>query len=341
MKAAELVDAGRFELRDRERPAPGPTDVLVEVSDVGICGSDVHWYDHGRMGERSIDEPLVLGHESAGQVVAVGRDVDRVAVGDEVAIEPGVPCGHCRYCRDGRYNLCPDVEFMATPGTDGAFREYVSWPAEFVHELPPTVSTREGALCEPVSVGIQAVRRADLDVGDSVLVMGVGPIGLLTMDVARAAGAATVAVADIVPSKLDRATDRGADLAIDSRTEDVGDTLREEFDGGVDVVIEATGAPPAIEAALDAPRPGGTAVLVGLAPGETVPMDAFETVRRQIDIRGSYRFANTYPTALSLLGANEVDATGTIDVEMPLERIGDAFERAKTPDVIKGLLSVN
>lgn len=341
MKAAELVDTGTFEVQSRERPDPRAADVLVEVSDVGICGSDLHWYDHGRMGERIVEEPLVLGHESAGQIVEVGRDVDTVAVGDEVAIEPGIPCGSCEYCRSGRYNLCRAVVFMATPGTNGAFREYVAWPADFIHTLPSSVSTREGALCEPVSVGIQAVRRADIDVGDTVLVVGAGPIGTLAMDVAKAAGATDLVAVDIVPSKLDRAAKRGATLTIDARETDVAKAVRDEFGTGVDVAIEATGTPPAIEATLDAPRPDGTVVLIGLAPDETVPVDTFELIRRQIDVRGSYRFANTYRTAISLLAAGEVDATGIMDFEMPLDRIGDAFERAKETDVIKGLISMH
>lgn len=341
MKAATLVDAGTMKVQSREEPEPGPSEVLVEVSNVGICGSDVHWYDHGRMGDRTVDEPLVLGHESAGRVVEIGRDVVDVAVGDAVAIEPGVPCGRCDYCRSGRYNLCPDVAFMATPGTDGAFREHVAWPADYVHVLPSSVSTREGALCEPVSVGIQAVRRADIEMGDSVLITGAGPIGLLAMDVARAAGAANIAVVDIVPAKLERAADRGADLTIDNRETDAAAAVRNEFGAGVDVAIEATGSPPAIESALEVPRPDGTAVLVGLAPDETVPVDTFELVRRQVDVRGSYRFANTYSTAISLLEAGQIDAAGTIDVELPLDRIGDAFERAKEPDVVKGMITMD
>lgn len=341
VRAAELLDAGAFELRTEERPTLGASEVLVEVSDVGICGSDVHWYEHGRMGDRVVDEPLVLGHESAGTVVEVGANVNGCAVGDEVTVEPGVPCGTCEYCRCGKYNLCPDVKFMATPGTDGAFREYVAWPAEYVHSLPSSVSAREGALCEPISVGIQAIQRAEVGVGDSVLVMGAGAIGMLATDVARAAGAAQLAVVDVVPSKLDRAADRGADLAIDARESNVAEAIRDEFGAGVDVAIEATGAPPAIEATLDAPQPGGTVVLVGLAPEETVPMDTFELVRRQIDVRGSYRFANTYSTAMELLAADEVDAMGMMDFEMPLDRIDDAFERARNPDVIKGMVSVD
>ena len=324
----------------RETPTLGASEVLVEVTDVGICGSDVHWYQHGEMGNRTVEEPLVLGHESAGKIAEVGDAVADHAVGDRVAIEPGVPCGECAYCRQGAYNLCPDVEFMATPGTDGAFQEYVAWPAEYVYELPKGVNTREGALCEPISVGIHAVRRAGVEVGDSVLIMGAGPIGLLAADVARAAGATDVAVVDVVESKLDRALDRGADFAFNSGEVDVNNRVRTEFGTGVDATIEATGAPPAIETALGTPRPDGTVVLVGLAPDAEIPVDTFELVRGQIDVRGSYRFANTYPTAMSLIADGDVDAAGIIDFELPFDRLNAAFERATDTDVIKGMVSV-
>lgn len=339
MRAAPLVEAGTFDLEDRARPAPGRSEVLVEVSEVGICGSDLHWYEHGRMGDRSVEEPLVLGHESAGTVVEVGTGVADLSVGDRVAIEPGVPCRECQYCREGTYNLCRSVEFMATPGTDGALREFVAWPSDFVHLLPDGVSTREGALCEPVSVGVHAVKRADVGPGDTVAVMGAGPIGLLAADAARSAGASVVAVVDIVASKLDRALDRGADVVVDSRGADVAAVVREQTDEGVDVAIEATGAPPAIASVLDVPKRDGTVVLVGLAPDAEVPVDTFDLVRRQVDVRGSYRFANTYPTAISLIAHDTVDGTGLVDFDMPLDRVSDAFERATQSDVVKGMVS--
>lgn len=340
VKTASLAGAGSFEIGTQKPPTPNPSEVLVEVTDVGICGSDVHWYEHGEMGDRTVEEPLVLGHESAGRIVEVGDAVEDHAVGDRVTIEPGVPCGQCEYCRRGSYNLCPDVDFMATPGTDGAFREYVAWPAEYVYGLPKGVTTREGALCEPISVGIHAVRRAGVGLGDTALVMGAGPIGILAADVARAAGATDVAVVDIVESKLDRALDRGADLAINSRETDVVETVQAEFGACVDATIEATGAPPAIKTALETPRSDGTVVLVGLAPDAEIPVDTFELARGQIDVRGSYRFANTYPTAISLIKDGDVDAAGIVDFEMPLDRIDAAFNRATDGEVIKGMVSV-
>lgn len=144
MEVAELIDPGEFEIRKRDRTEPGTNEVLVAVSCVGICGSDLHWYEHGQTGDQVVEDPLILGHESAGELAEVGAAVSELSVGDRAAIEPGVPCGKCQACRDGDYNLCPDVEFMAMPGTDGAFQEYVAWPAEFVHPLSEGMTMTEG-----------------------------------------------------------------------------------------------------------------------------------------------------------------------------------------------------
>lgn len=340
MRAAELADAGDARLRDVDRPKPATDEILVEITDVGICGSDLHWYEHGRMGDRIVEDPLILGHESAGRVAEVGSAVEDLAVGDRITVEPGVPCRRCEYCRSGRYNLCPDVSFMATPGTDGAFREYVAWPADFVHPLPESVSTRDGALCEPISVGLQAVDRGEVDVGDSVLVVGAGPIGTLAMACARAAGASEIAVTDVVDSKLERARSFGADHAIDGRADDVTGRVRDRLDGGADVVIEASGARPAVETALDTVARDGIVVLVGLAPDAEVPVSTFDLVRGQVDVRGSYRFANRYDDAISLLSAGAIDVDALVDFTAPLEEIGSALERAGDPTILKGMVSV-
>ena len=340
MRAAELVDAGEVRVRDVDRPEPASDEVLVEITDVGICGSDLHWYEHGRMGDRIVEEPLVLGHESAGRIAEVGSDVEGFSSGDRVAVEPGVPCRRCGYCRTGRYNLCPDVSFMATPGTDGAFREYVAWPADFVHTLPDSVSTRDGALCEPISVGLQSVDRGEVEVGDSVLVVGAGPIGTLTMACARAAGASEIAVTDIVDSKLERARSFGADHAIDGRAGDVAERVRDQLDGGADVVIEASGARPAVETALDSVARDGIVVLVGLAPDAEVPVSTYDLVRGQIDVRGSYRFANQYDDAIALLEDGRIDIDALVDFADPLSEIGEALERASDPAILKGMVSV-
>jgi L-iditol 2-dehydrogenase len=342
MRTAVLVEPTEFALEDRDRPEPGPDDVLAAIRDVGICGSDVHYYEHGRIGDYVVEDPLVLGHESAGEVVEVGENVTGLASGDRVALEPGVPCRRCVHCKSGDYHLCEEVRFMATPPHDGAFTEYVSWPADFAYELPETVSTAEGALCEPLSVGIHACRRGGVETGDTVLIAGAGPIGLLVMEAARAAGATDAILTDVVDEKLELAADRGADLTVDVSETDP-DAAVEEYTGGVgaDVVVEASGAEPSIRSTIDLVRRGGTIVLVGLADEAEVPFDVLEVIDNEIDVHGSFRYENTYSAAVDLLADGEVDVEGIVDFESGLEEIDDAFRRAMDPTVVKGMISLS
>lgn len=339
MRTAVLAEPGRFELEERDRPTPGPGEVLVAVREVGICGSDVHYYRHGRIGEYVVRNPLILGHESAGEVVSVGADVEFEA-GNRVTLEPGVPCRRCPACKRGEYNLCPDVTFMATPPDDGAFAEYVVWPADFTYRLPDSVSTREGALCEPLSVGIHAARRGDVRTGDSVLITGCGPIGLCAMEAVRAAGATEVIVSDVVETKLAVARERGADLAVNTAEEDLAATIATRTENGVDVVIEASGAEPAIESTLQCVRRGGTVVLVGLADSSAVPFDVLDVIDNELDIHGSFRYRNTYPAAVELLAAGRVDVEGIVDFESPLEDVEAAFGRAMETETVKGMITI-
>jgi len=341
MRAAVLTEPHRFELQDRSRPQPGPDEVLVRIDAVGICGSDVHYYEHGRIGDYVVEDPLVLGHESAGTVVETGANVDDIAVEDRVALEPGVPCRRCGHCKRGEYHLCESVEFMATPPHDGAFTEYVAWPADFAYRLPENVSTTAGALCEPLSVGLHACERGDVGTGDTVLINGAGPIGLVTMAAARAAGAADVLVTDLVQGKLERARERGADRAIDVSSTDLVPAVDEYTDGaGADVVIEASGAEPAIKSTVDTVRRGGTIVLIGLADEATVPLDVLAIIDNEIDVLGSFRYENTYETAIELLADDAVDLDGLVDFRAPLSEVDDAFQRAMDPSVVKGLITV-
>lgn len=342
MRAVVLKSIEQFEMQDRERPTPTDDEILVSVQDVGICGSDIHYYNHGRIGDYVVEDPLILGHESAGKVVEVGTTVDGLEPGDRVALEPGVPCRRCSHCKQGDYHLCESVTFMATPPHDGAFTDYVAWPADFAYKLPDEVSTREGALCEPLSVGIHACRRGDVSTGDSVLITGAGPIGLLTMEAARAAGATDIIITDVVESKLSFASDRGADQTIDVTEENLETTVDKHTDGaGVDVVVEASGAKPSIKSTLDAVRRGGTIVFVGLASEAEVPLDVLEIIDNELDIHGSFRYKNTYQAAVDLLADGAVDVEGIIDFESPLEDLDEAFRRSMEPDVVKGMISVN
>ena len=183
--SAVLYGPGDVRIEDRPVPEPGPGEVQVEVTAIGVCGSDVHYYDHGRIGTRVVEDPMVLGHESAGRISAVGAGVDPGRVGQRVAMEPGVPCGHCRQCRAGRYNLCEGMAFFATPPINGSIARYVTIAADFAHPVPDELDDVQAAMAEPVSVGIWACRRAGVTAGDRVLVIGAGPVGLFTAQVAR------------------------------------------------------------------------------------------------------------------------------------------------------------
>jgi L-iditol 2-dehydrogenase len=342
MKAAVLSGAERMDIRTRDRPDPDAGEVLVRVEHVGICGSDLHYYSDGRNGANELGTPTIMGHESAGTVVEVGEGVTDRAIGDRVAIEPGVPCGTCPYCEDGTYNLCEGMRFMASPPDDGALVEYVAWPAAYVHPLPAEVTTRAGALCEPLSVAIHAVRRAGIDDGDRVLVTGCGPIGLLVMDAAYAAGASAVLAADVVDEKLALATDRGAAAAIDTRDRRVAEAARSAVDGpGVDVVLECSGAESVIAETPDAVRRGGRIVFVGIPSSPDLPTDVYGLIDDELDVRGTYRFRDTYPRAIELLETGQVDVESLVQFEYPLADVVAAFERAAAPETVKGMIAVD
>jgi len=339
MKVANLIDKGHIEFENRPEPSIAMNEVLIAIKEVGICGSDIHFYEDGRIGKSTIKESLILGHESAGQVVEVAAGVTDIAPGDRVAIEPGVPCRRCQNCKKGQYHLCPDVKFMAAPPSDGAFAEYVAWPEDFVYKLPDSVTTREGALCEPLSVGIHACKRGEVSAGDTILVIGAGPIGLLTMEAARVNGATDIVISDVIPKKLELAAERGADRTVHAAEEDVELVVDAYTNGdGADVVIEASGAESAIDVAINSVRTGGNVVLVGMGDNPNIGIDTHEVIRNEKDVCGSFRYVNTYDRAINMLFEERVDVEGIVDFEYPFKNISDAFEHARRPDAIKGIV---
>jgi L-iditol 2-dehydrogenase len=331
VKAAVLHAPGEIRIEERERPAPGPREVLVQITAVGVCGSDVHYYEHGRIGPFVVEAPLVLGHESAGRVVELGEGASKHAAGDRVTLEPGVPCGRCRECRAGRYNLCEDVRFFATPPIDGAFAEFVTIHEDFAFALPESLSDEEGALMEPLSVGVWACQKAGVSAGDRVLVTGAGPIGQLAMQCALAFGATDVIVSDVNERRLALATRTGA-----TRVVRAGEPL-DDLDA--DALIECSGHPDALTAGIKALRPAGVAVLVGMGPGEegTLPLSVIQT--REIWMTGTFRYANTYPTAIALAASGRVDLKAIISGHFGLDDAEAALRAGREdPDSVKPIV---
>jgi L-iditol 2-dehydrogenase len=324
-------------LETRAMPELGERDVLVEVHSVGVCGSDVHYYEHGRIGSFVVEQPLVLGHEVSGVVVERGPRAVKHPVGQRVALEPGVPCGRCTECRTGRYNLCTDVRFFATPPIDGAFARYVAIHEDYAFALPDELSDDAGALLEPLSVGIWACRKGGVGLGDRVLVTGAGPIGNLAMQVARAAGATTIVIADVNPERLARAVELGATRAID-----VSDRGLTPDDGPFDVLLECTGSEAFTGDAIQALRPAGTAVLVGMGPGLEARFPIAAMQAREITLVGTFRYANTYAVAIALAAAGRVDLDGVVDAHFPLEEVDQALRAGReNPTLLKIVVGVN
>lgn len=299
MRAAVLHGLGQLSLAERPVPEPGPGEVLVRVEAVGTCGSDVHYYRHGRIGDFVVREPLVLGHEAAGTVVACGPGADTRRMGRRVSIEPGTPCGSCGECRPGRYNLCPDMRFLATPPVDGAFCEYLAVRQDFAHEVPDCLTIEDAALLEPLSVAVWACRKARVAPGDRVLITGAGPIGLVTAQTARAFGAREVMVTDVLPRRLALARAAGATAL------DVSATPLRDAGYTPTVLLECSGVPAVSGEAIRTVGRAGRVVLVGMG-GDEIPLPLSRVQNHELELTGTFRYAHTWPTATALVASGAV-----------------------------------
>jgi L-iditol 2-dehydrogenase len=343
IRAAVLLEPGRVELRSVARPSIGPDDVLVAPRAVGICGSDLHLYRHGRIGTSVVQSPLVVGHESAGEVVAVGQRVERLRVGDRVVIEPGIACGQCRWCHQGDYNLCAQVRFLGIPPSDGAMAEVVAAPARFVHAMPDALSWADGAMIEPFAIGLQAARSAGVEPGASVVVLGAGPIGLMVLQAARIRGATTLIAVDVAERPLAMARQLGATATLDGRSADLAEQVRALTGGdGADHAIEAVGAPATVQAALDLVRRGGTVTLVGIAEQPGIPLDTIKIVRTGLTVRSSFRYAHVHPAALQLAAEGRVDLRTFVTHTFPFDDVAAAFHEVATrkSEVVKAVVEL-
>ena len=336
-RAAIMYGTHDIRLEDVPVPEPGPKEVLVEIKAVGVCGSDVHYYEEGRIGSFVVREPLILGHESMGTIVRLGSEVTKHEVGERVALEPGVPDGTCRECRAGRYNLCPNVRFFATPPINGAFTNYVNIHEDFAFTLPDEISDNAGALMEPLSVGIWACRKANVTAGDHVLVTGAGPIGLLAIQVALAQGATEVTISDVADERLEIARRTGA-----TRTLNVSEQPLTESGLEFDTLIECSGNPQALKDGILSLRPAGTAVVVGMGPEEETSVPLAFIQNKEIWMTGTFRYANTYPPAIDLVASGKVDLDAIVTGYYGLDETEEALQAGqRDPGNVKAIVLPN
>ncbi|HEV2275443.1 MAG TPA: NAD(P)-dependent alcohol dehydrogenase [Acidobacteriaceae bacterium] len=329
MKALVLEEKLKLSLREIDLPKElGPGDVRVRVARVGICGSDVHYYTHGKIGPFVVNAPMVLGHEAAGVVTETGSKVRHLRKGDRVCMEPGIPDPASKASRLGHYNLDPSVVFWATPPIHGCLTPEVVHPAAFTYKLPDNVSFAEGAMVEPFAVGLQAATKARLKPGDTAVVVGCGPIGIMVALAALAGGAGRVIIADLAAEKLAIAGCYPGILPVDIRHNSLIEKVQELTGGwGADAVFEASGSPKAFETLVDLAAPAGVLVLVGM-PVERVSFDVVGAQAKELRIETVFRYANVYDKAIALIASGKVDLKLLLTETFPFEHSVQAFERA-------------
>lgn len=329
-----------YDILDIPKPAYG--ELLIQTEYTGICGSDVHFYETGMIGPRPILGRQILGHECAGIVAGIGEGVKAFSIGDRVALEPGKACGACEFCKQGRYNLCPDVQFLSSNPYQGTMRDYLTHPAHLCFKLPANVSTLEGALVEPLAVGLHAARQGNVQLGDTVVILGAGCIGLTTLLSCRAMGASRIIVTDIFEKRLHVAKQLGADYVVNGSETDSTQAVLALTDGaGANIVFETAGnRVTAAQTAYVAKR-GGTIVMVGNVMGET-PFEFHRISVQEITIKTVFRYRNIYPLALQAISSGQIDVRAIVSDIFPFEEVPLAFDKAANDkiDVVKAVISM-
>lgn len=329
VRALVLERQHELALRDIDLPLEvGPGMVRIAIHTVGVCGSDVHYYTHGRIGPFVVDAPMVLGHEASGTVVEVGEGVSHLRIGDRVCMEPGIPDPSSRASRLGMYNVDPAVRFWATPPIHGVLTAEVVHPADYTFKLPDNVSFAEGAMVEPFAVGMQAATKARITPGDTAVVLGAGPIGTMVALAALAGGCARVIVADLAQPKLDIAAQYQGIIPVNIRETNLVEKVSDLTEGwGADVIFECSGSPRAWETIMDLARPGGVIVVVGL-PVEPTKVDIAAASTKELRIENVFRYAHQYDRAIALIASGKVDLKPLISGTFDFEEAKEAFDRA-------------
>lgn len=343
MKVAVMLGIGKMGFEERDIPQPKDDEVLVKLEYVGICGSDLHYYESGAIGDYVVKPPFVLGHEPGGTVVEVGKNVTHLKVGDRVALEPGKTCGHCEFCKTGRYNLCPDVVFFATPPVDGVFQEYVAHEAGLCFKLPDNVSTMEGALIEPLAVGFHAARQGGAQAGQVAVVTGAGCIGLVSMMALKAMGVSKVYSVDVMDKRLDKALELGADGVINGSREDAVKKVMELTGGmGCDLVIETAGTEITTRQAVQMTKKGATIVLVGYSKTGEIKMPISLALDKELTFKTVFRYRHIYPMAIDAVASGRVNLKGIVTNEFALDDIQKAMDESvnNKADIVKAVVKI-
>lgn len=331
MKASFLNKDLKIYTAEIEVPVLDPNQVLVKVESVGVCGSDVHYYKHGVIGPYVVEEPIILGHELSGTITAVGSEVSAERIGKRVAVEPQRACKQCKQCLAGRYNLCPDIEFYATPPIDGAFCEFVKIESSFAFDIPDSISFDAAALIEPMSVCLWAAQKAKIGPDSTVLIAGAGPIGVIMAQVASALGAPEVVVTDILDSRLDFVKGYGATRTINTGTTSLGE---EKFD----VFIDACGIPSAVYSGINATGPAGRVLLVGLGSDDmNLPVSHIQN--NEIIVTGVFRYTNTWPKSIELIAAGKVNLDAIVTHHFGLDDVEAALKATSDPQAMKVIVT--
>lgn len=343
MKVAVMNGIGRMGYVERDIPVPEDNEVLVQLEYVGICGSDIHYYESGAIGEYVVHPPFVLGHEPGGTVVEAGRNVKHLKPGDRVALEPGKTCGHCEFCRKGQYNLCPDVQFFATPPVDGVFQEYVAHEAALCFKLPDHVSTMEGALIEPLAVGFHAADQGGAHAGQTAVVMGAGCIGLVSMMALKAEGVSRVFVADVLPKRLEKALELGADGVINAARQDtVREVMRLTAAAGCDLVIETAGTEMTTRQAISCSKKGGVIVLVGYSKTGEMTLPISLALDKELTFKTVFRYRHIYPMAIDAVASGRVNLKGIVTDIFDFSDMQTAMDRSVSDkaDIVKAVVKI-
>ena len=343
MKTAVMTDLQKVEIQEREVPTPKSDEVLVKVEYVGICGSDLHYYESGRIGDFIVETPFVLGHEAGGTVVEVGENVKHLKVGDRVALEPGKTCGKCEFCKQGKYNLCKDVVFFATPPVDGVFQEYVAHEADLCFKLPENVSTMEGALIEPLAVGMHAANQGGAHLGQTAVVTGAGCIGLVTLLSLKAMGVSNVIVVDIMEKRLDKAMELGATGVINGAKEDVVAKVKELTGGmGADLVVETAGTQITTVQAIHMAKKGSNIVLVGYSKSGEMTLPMSLVLDKELTFKTVFRYRHIYPLAIDAVASGKVNLKGIVTDIFSLDEAQKAMDYSMNnkADIVKAVIKI-